>query len=88
MIRVLWDFQVDAIIDVNLGEADTDMYKYEPMIALLVRWENIKKDKHGKHCHNQRKHFSMLVISVGIILGVEALILPYQLSRVMADKRE
>ena len=60
MIRVLWDFQVDAIIDVNLGEADTDMYKYEPMIALLTRWENINKDKHGKHGHNQRIYFCRL----------------------------
>ena len=56
MIRGLWDLQVDAIIDVNIGDAETDMYKYEPMTALMTRWENIKKDKNGKHCHNQLKY--------------------------------
>ena len=48
----LWDRQVDAIIDVNIGDADTDKYKYEPMPSLLARWKKIKKDKHGKHCHD------------------------------------
>ena len=47
MIQGLWDRQVDAIIDVKLGDADADMYKYEPMTSLLSRWEKIKKDKHG-----------------------------------------
>ena len=55
MIRGLWDCQVDAIIDVKLGDSDADTYKYKPMTSLLSRWENIEKDKHGKHCHNQRK---------------------------------
>ena len=31
MIWGLWDRQVDAIIDVNLGDADADTYKYKPM---------------------------------------------------------
>ena len=38
MIQGLWDCQVDTIIDVKLGDSDTDMYKYEPMTALLARW--------------------------------------------------
>ena len=46
MILVLWDRQVDAIIDVKLGDDDADNYKYKPMIALLARWEKIKKYKH------------------------------------------
>ena len=53
MIRGLWDRQVNTIIDVKLGDADADTYKYKPMTALLSMWEKIKKDKHGKHCHNQ-----------------------------------
>ena len=36
MIRGLWDLQADAIIDIKLGDADTDSYKYEPMAALLA----------------------------------------------------
>ena len=43
MVKVLWDRQFDAIIDVKLGDADTDPYKYEPMAALLARWETIKR---------------------------------------------
>ena len=51
MIQGLWDRQFDAIIDVKLGDADPDTYKYEPMKSLLARWEKIKKDKHSKPCH-------------------------------------
>ena len=58
MIRELWDLQVNAIIDVKLGDADKDTYKHDPMTKILDRWENIKKDKHGKHCHYRQKHFS------------------------------
>ena len=64
MIRGLWDRQVDIIIHVKLGDADTDTYKHEPMIKLLARWENTKKDKHGNHCNDQRKHFFPFVLSV------------------------
>ena len=60
MIRGLWDCQVDAIIDIKLGDAEADTYKYEPMTSLLARWENIKKYKHGKHCHNQQNCFFRL----------------------------
>ena len=54
MIQGLCDRQADSITDVKLGDADTDSYKYDPMAALLARWETIKKDKPGKHCHNQQ----------------------------------
>ena len=57
MVRGLWYCQVDAIIDVKLGDADVDSYKYEPMAALLARWEMTKKEKHVKHCHDQWKYF-------------------------------
>ena len=61
MIRGLWDLQVESIIDVKLGNADTDSYKYEPMAALLDWWETINKYKHGKYCNDQNKHFSPFV---------------------------
>ena len=38
MIRGLWDRQVDAIIDVWLGDAGADMYKHEPMTKLPANW--------------------------------------------------
>ena len=61
MIWGLWDHQVNDIIVVKLGDADTDTYKYKPMTSLRSRWENIKKDKHGKHCHDQQKMFRRLL---------------------------
>ena len=63
MIRCLLDCQVDAIIDIKLGDNDADTYKYEPMTALLSRSENIKKDKHGKHCHDQLLFFAVCPLS-------------------------
>ena len=87
MVQGLWDFQVDAIIDVKLDDTDSYSYEYEPMTALLARWETIKKEKHGKHCHNQRKIFSPFVLSVDGILGREALFMLLQLSLLMVDKR-
>ena len=59
MVIILWYCQVNAIIYVKLDGADADTYKYEPITALLDRWEKIKKDKHGKHCHDQRKKFAV-----------------------------
>ena len=38
MVQCLRYHQVDAIIDVRFGDADEDMYKYEPMEELLDRW--------------------------------------------------
>ena len=73
MVRSLCDRQVDAIIDARSCDADADSYKYEKMSALLARWETIKKDKNGKHYHDQQKHFSSFVLSVGGMLGREAL---------------
>ena len=60
MIRGLWDQQADAIIDVKIRDYDADSYKYEPIVALMDRWETINKDKHGKHCNDQRIVFPRL----------------------------
>ena len=87
MIQGLWDRQINSSIDVKLVDADADTYKYEPMASLLARWENIKKDKYGKHCIYQRKHFSPFFLSVDGNLGREALVVLSQLSRFMTEKR-
>ena len=79
MVCGLWDRQVNAIIDVNIGGFDTCIYNYEPTTSLLARWEKIKKDKHGKHCYNQRKHFAFF-LSVDGVLGREGLVVLSQLS--------
>ena len=63
MVRGLWYCQVDAITDVKLGYADADTYKYEPMTVLLARWEKIKKDKHGKYCHDKQNKKSVCSLS-------------------------
>ena len=49
------------------------MYKYEPMTSFMAMWDQIKKDKHGKHCHEQRKVFPPFVLSVDVMVGREAL---------------
>ena len=74
IIRCLWDQQADAIIDVKIGVADTEYYRYEPISTLLDWWETIKEDKHGKHCHNQQICFFIFVLSVDGMLGREDLV--------------
>ena len=88
MIQILWDKQAEFIIDVKLGNADADSYKYEPMAALLDWWETIKKDKHGKKCNDQWKKISMFVLSFYVILGRESLVVLAQLSLTMAEKSD
>ena len=88
MIQGLWDCKFDTSIDVKLGDADADTYKYEPMNIFVCRWEKIKKDKHSKHCQNQQNHFFSFFISVDGMLGMEALVVISQLSRFMAEKME
>ena len=88
MIQCLWDHQVKTIIYVKIGDADIDTYKYEPMTALLARWKNIKKDKHGKHCHDQQNIFPQFVLLVEVMIGREPLVVISQLSQVPAEKRE
>ena len=68
MVQGLCYCQVNTIIEIRLGDTDADSYKYEPMSALLARWEMIKKDKHGNHYNDQRKHFSPFVLSVDRML--------------------
>ena len=87
MIQGLWYRQVEAIIDVKLGNDDADSYKYEPMAALLAWWKTIKKDKNSKNFNDQRKHFSPFVLSVDGIIGRGALIVLAQLSQTMAYKK-
>ena len=41
MIRGLWGIQIYAIIDVKLGNADTDTYRYDTMAELLALWEKL-----------------------------------------------
>ena len=47
----------------------------------------MKKDKHGKYCHNQRKHILPFVLSVDGMLGREVMVVLSQLSRVMSARR-
>ena len=57
------------------------------MLAILNWRENVKTDKYGKHCNDQRKHFSPFVLSVYGILGRQALVVLEQLSLTMAERR-
>ena len=71
LIKGLWEIHTDAIIDIRFGDADGEIYVKEGMDTIFTRWEKMKKDKHGWHCQNQGKHFSLLVLSVDEIMGKE-----------------
>ena len=43
LIRGLWKIQTDTIINVRFGDANTDIYKNEPMDNLLARWDKENK---------------------------------------------
>ena len=88
LIRGSWESQAEAIIDVRLGGPDCNTHKKEPMGTLLAQREKEKKDKHGKHCHKERKYFSPFALSVDGMLGKEALVLLVNLSRLVAAKME
>ena len=47
----LWDRQTNVIIDVKLGNADVDTYRFDLMVNLLYWWEKINMDKNRKNCH-------------------------------------
>ena len=55
------------------------------MDKLLTHWYKQKKDKHGKHCHEQWKKY-LFVFSVDFMLGKEALVILTTFSRLMAEK--
>ena len=42
-IRGIWDRQTNATIDVKLGDADADIYRFEPMEKLLDWWEKPRR---------------------------------------------
>ena len=75
LIRGLWDRHIDAIIDVKLGNADTDTYRFALMVTLMDIWDKMKKYKHERHCHKQHKPFSMFLLSVDGILDRRAQII-------------
>ena len=58
------------------------------MYNLLEFSEKENKDKNGKHFHDQRKHFSPLILLVDSILGKEALVVLTNLSQLIATKLE
>ena len=58
------------------------------MAALLDWWETIKKNMQGKHFHDHQKHFSLLVLSAGGMLGRGALVILTNFSRIMAAKMD
>ena len=69
LIRGIWERQTDAIIKIRFGDPNCDSYKKEPMGSLIDQWEKGRKDKHGKHCHEQQENFSMFVLSIYGMLG-------------------
>ena len=86
--RGLWDRHTNATIKIKIGDAYADTYTFELLVMLLAWWEKMKKDKNGKHCHDQWKQFSQFVLSVYGMLGREALVVLANLIRLMAAKMD
>ena len=58
------------------------------MAALLDWWETIKQVKHGNHCNDQQKHFSLFVLSVDVMISMEALAIITPLIPNISEERE
>ena len=88
LIRGLCEIQTESIIDVIFGDDDVENYVKEGMDTIFPRWEITNKEKHGRHCHEEWKHFSPFVLSVDEILGKEAQVVLATLSQLMTEKIE
>ena len=88
VIRVLLYRQTNAIIDVKLGNSNADTYRFEQMVTLLDCRDKMIKDKHGKHCQEKRKHFSLFVLSADGMLRREALAIIQDFSWLMVAKMD
>ena len=77
---------MDDIIDFIFGDSDAETYKKDGMGAVFLRWEQMNKDKHDQHSHEQRKQFSPSVLSFDEMLGKEAQVVLATLSQLMVKK--
>ena len=58
------------------------------MDKLLAGWEKQKKDKHGKACYYQPRHFSPIFINFYEKIGNEELVVLATFSQLMAAKMD
>ena len=82
-----WESQIEAIIDIRLGDADAYTWKSFIMDKLLNGWEKTKKEKNGKDCYGQQRKFSPFVLSVDGMTSKESLVVLATLSRLMAPRK-
>ena len=88
ILNVFSGYVTEATICVRFGDANTETYKTEEMDKLLPRWEKMKKEKKGQHCHDQWKHFSPFFLSADWMMGKEAQSILTTLSQLTATKME
>ena len=77
-----------SIFCVRFGDADVETWDPVRMDKLLAGCDKTKKDKHGKACYDQQRHFSPFVLSVDGVMGKEALVVLALLSQLMATKMD
>ena len=56
------------------------------MDKFLDCWDNQNKVKHGTNFREERKHFSMFVLSIDNMIGKEDLVIITTLSRLKAER--
>eukprot|EP00957_Ditylum_brightwellii_P033827 2563836-Ditylum_brightwellii.AAC.1 len=86
MICHLWKHQVDTVIDARITDTDVKSYISCSLETVLAAQDKEKKGKYLTSCLEQNRHFSPFVVSVDGMLGKEAAMVLWQLSRKLAVK--
>jgi hypothetical protein len=88
LICGLWARGTDCIIDVQIVDADAKPNRSEDLDKVSAAHEREKEKKCLGACLEQRRHFSLFVVSVDGLLGKEAKFLLIKLSAMLAEKWE
>ena len=87
LIRGFWEGSTDTIIDVRVMNLDSKFYMKLLPNKSLKREEKEKK-KYSKHCENQRRYFTPVVVSTDEMFGFEARAFLKRLAKLLAGEWE
>ena len=87
-MRGLWEIGTDGLIDVQIVNTDSRSHRNRSPEAVLKTAERSKKKKHLNHCQQQRRHFTLFVVSTDGMIGDEANAMVKRLALVLSQKWE